>query len=878
MVDTRFAGRVGALAFTLGVGIAVTAVPSIANAESDTASSSATADSDSSVHSDPAADDRPPSHQDLSAATANTGPQPAESAARTRTSPPRGSRRTSGPRVPARAVRTETIDAGADAEKRGDGAIHAASAEDATPTVAPAHPVQDESPYSVISDVAAARPEASVSVFVGPLSAAASSAISSEPVDSGAAPAIWVLAAAARRELGSPDTEPEMGPAALAMASAGATTSAAPSTIINIPVGRTPAGLAITPNGKRVYVANGNGGTISVIDTATNTAIGKPIVVGTAPVALAINPGGTRLYVAHNANGGSKITVINTATNKVVATFGVGSDPLSLAVSPNGKRLYVANANSGTVSVINTANNKVIGSPIAVGGRPHGIAVSPDGTRVYVANNTSNSVSVIDAATNTTLGASIPVGNQPMSVAVAPDGSRVYVVNNVSGTVSVINTATNTTIGSPIAVGIKPTGLAVSPNGKLLFVANSANTSVSVISTATNTIVGTPVTVGVAPGGAVVTPSGRYVYVNNWGTNNVSVIDLGLSASTALSLGSPSSSNGKVGGKLTVTDSLSVRYSTNAPTKGLVVINPKTGAFSYVPFESARHAAASVTAGAADKVDSFTVTATNSAGVSVSVAVSVQILPKNTTPTLKAIVSKPNPTTSVVTIKLTAGDADKDALTYSIPAGTPRGTLVRNADGTLTFTPSSAALAQPGKDTFGITVGDGHGGTRTVSVTVIATAPPLALRVAKFVNDHHGNKVGDGECVALVKEFLGIHGIIAGTWGNAVDYAWRRGTGGTELENRGFKWHTDTKFQDGDIIVYEQGGYNVSSAGHIGIWFQGNLYDQNSGWHATFDKSLPGKTVQAREAGFSPFWNNGNSPPYKPNGKKPVGYLGYWRK
>lgn len=871
MIDTRFVGRAGALAVMLGMGIAITAAPPTATADSGTTPSS---DTPSSTAAHPESSPHVPS-----TATARTGRQTVVSAARTRTASPRVSRRAVDPRIRTRATPGETINAREDNLDGDAGAIRATAADDEPSAVASAHTVQVETPRADIAGVATAPPQppASVSVVVGPLGADALSAMGSEPAGSGPSSAIWVLAAAARRELGSPDTEPGEA-SALTTASATATASAVPSTIINIPVGRTPAGLAITPNGRRVYVANGNAGTISVIDTATNTTIGNPIVVGTAPVALAINPSGSRLYVAHNANGGNKITVINTATNKVVGTFGVGSDPLSLVVSPNGKRLYVANANSGTVSVINTANNKVVGNPIAVGGRPHGIAVSPDGTRIYVANNSSNSVSVIDTATNTTVGAPIPVGAQPMSVVVSPDGGRVYVVNNVSGTVSVIDAASNSTVGPPISVGSKPTGLAVSPNGKLMFVAVSANTSVAVISTVTNTIVGAPVTVGIAPGGAVVSPSGRYVYVNNWGTNNVSVIDLGLPASAAVSLGSPASSNGKISGKLTVTDSLSIRYSTGAPTKGMVVINPKSGSFSYVPFQTARHAAAAVTASAADRVDSFTVTATNSVGVSVTVPVTVQILPKNTAPTLKVTVSKPNSTTSVVTIKLTAGDADKDVLTYSIPAETARGTLVRNTDGTLTFTPNTTALAQPGKDTFGITVDDGHGGTRTVSVTVIAKAPPLALRVAKFVNDNHGNTVGDGECVALVKEFLRIHGVVADAWGHAVNYAWRRGTGGTELENRKFKWHTDTKFQDGDIIVYEQGGYNLSSAGHIGIWFQGKLYDQNSGWHTTFDKSLPGRTVQTRQAGFSPFWNNGNGPPYKPNGKRPVGYLGYWRK
>jgi YVTN family beta-propeller protein len=49
-----------------------------------------------------------------------------------------------------------------------------------------------------------------------------------------------------------------------------------------------------------------------------------------------------------------------------------------VAVTPDGSRVYVANRNSGTVSVIDTATNTVVGSPIPVGGLPMGVAVIPD--------------------------------------------------------------------------------------------------------------------------------------------------------------------------------------------------------------------------------------------------------------------------------------------------------------------------------------------------------------------------------------------------------------------------------------------------------------------------------------------------------------------
>ena|ERR1700730_7177537 len=103
---------------------------------------------------------------------------------------------------------------------------------------------------------------------------------------------------------------------------------------------------------------------------------------------------------------------------------------------------YITNLGSNTVSVIDTATNKVTAT-IPVGFSPYGVAVSPDGGRVYVTNENSTAMSVIDATTNMVI-TTIPVGFAPEGVAVSPDGSKVYVAIDSSPTnVSVIDTATN---------------------------------------------------------------------------------------------------------------------------------------------------------------------------------------------------------------------------------------------------------------------------------------------------------------------------------------------------------------------------------------------------------------------------------------------------
>jgi len=81
-------------------------------------------------------------------------------------------------------------------------------------------------------------------------------------------------------------------------------------------------------------------------------------------------------YVTNEVS--SDVSVINTATNTVVATVPVGLGPGGVAITPNGAFAYVANFNSADVSVINTATNTVVATvPVGVGlVGPSGVAVA----------------------------------------------------------------------------------------------------------------------------------------------------------------------------------------------------------------------------------------------------------------------------------------------------------------------------------------------------------------------------------------------------------------------------------------------------------------------------------------------------------------------
>src|SRR5215217_2673098 len=92
---------------------------------------------------------------------------------------------------------------------------------------------------------------------------------------------------------------------------------------------------------------------------------------------------------------------------------------------------YVTNADDNTVSVIDTATQAVVAT-VPVGGFPRGLAVTPNGAFVYVANLNDNSVSVISAATSTVT-ATVPAGAGPFDVAITPNSAFVYVTNQFGG-------------------------------------------------------------------------------------------------------------------------------------------------------------------------------------------------------------------------------------------------------------------------------------------------------------------------------------------------------------------------------------------------------------------------------------------------------------
>ncbi|MEH3132186.1 MAG: Ig-like domain-containing protein [Mycolicibacterium neoaurum] len=212
--------------------------------------------------------------------------------------------------------------------------------------------------------------------------------------------------------------------------------------------------------------------------------------------------------------------------------------------------------------------------------------------------------------------------------------------------------------------------------------------------------------------------------------------------SVSTSVGNPSGPGGSVSGTVTVTDSDNDATVITAPTQsvkgGTVTVDPATGAFTYTPTTAIRHAAAAT---GADRTDTFTITVDDGHGGTTTLAVTVDIDPTNTAPTVSATIGNPSGAQGTVTGTLNITDNDNDTPVITGPLTSTKGgtVTVDPTTGAFTYTPTTAirhAAAATGADrtdTFTITVDDGHGGTTTLAVTVdidpTNTAPTVSATI-----------------------------------------------------------------------------------------------------------------------------------------------------
>ena len=245
-------------------------------------------------------------------------------------------------------------------------------------------------------------------------------------------------------------------------------------------------GLAFSPDGTHAYASGGGDQTIHVYDVSGGRVtevdpIELPranpagVAVNMFPAGLAVTPDGRSLVVAdHLADAAS---VIDLATGSVTTTP-VGHAPQGVALSADGSRAWVTNQGDRTVSVLDlSGGDPVVTGTTRVGTHPSAVLLSRDQGSVYVANGDSDSVSVLDATTGDvrrTIAlapyAGAKAGSSPFGLSESGDGSQLYVTYAGNNAVSVIDAASGRNTGL-IPTGWYPTGV-VATDDKL-FVLNA---------------------------------------------------------------------------------------------------------------------------------------------------------------------------------------------------------------------------------------------------------------------------------------------------------------------------------------------------------------------------------------------------------------------
>jgi len=296
--------------------------------------------------------------------------------------------------------------------------------------------------------------------------------------------------------------------------------AASPTTIT---VGGTTRDLAVTPDGKYVYVPTGQ--TVAVIDTSTNKLL-TSINTGKRSMGVAVTPDGEYVYVTNdipvNMDNGASVSVISVATNKVTSTIMIAGAPLDVAIASNGKYAYVLSSELvlvdertnfrkavGLVSVIDTVTKDVVAT-VSAGDTSCAIAITSNGEYVYV-TNMGGTLSIIDSSFNVK---TVSIASEYIalnSIAISPDDKYLYVTTFEE--ILVVSVASNVVVATIDVFGY-PSGVAVTPDGKYVYVTETWNNAVFVINAATY-VVEYAVGVGTSPQGVVIAPDGKCVYVAN---------------------------------------------------------------------------------------------------------------------------------------------------------------------------------------------------------------------------------------------------------------------------------------------------------------------------------------------------------------------------
>jgi YVTN family beta-propeller protein len=332
-----------------------------------------------------------------------------------------------------------------------------------------------------------------------------------------------------------------------------------------------PGELAVSPDGRRLYVVCEKSDELRVVDTVTGRVL-KAVPVGHVPRGLSVSANGRQIYVANSWN--DTVSVINAQKLETVATLKTGFEPISAVADKKGETLYVANRLSNDISVIDLQAGKEIKRLEAGRGASY-LALSADGTRLYCTHiypeirehraAPESEVTVISTATRRVVDR-LPLHNDAgvFHLAISPDGKfgvaatlrpknlvpLAHIEHGGTFTDSIVLFGQG--FETPISVPIDqldryfalPFGTAITPDKTKIFISAAGSNTVTAISvpallkfsrnatksaandlSASAKFVTARILVGRNPRGIVLSPDGQRLYVANRMDDTIAVID-----------------------------------------------------------------------------------------------------------------------------------------------------------------------------------------------------------------------------------------------------------------------------------------------------------------------------------------------------------------
>jgi YVTN family beta-propeller protein len=338
---------------------------------------------------------------------------------------------------------------------------------------------------------------------------------------------------------------------------------------------RTPLNLAVSPDGRWIYVTAEEDGSLLVLDTRERR-LEAVIPIGGRPQGVVLGHAGDRAYVSER--DGDVVAVVDLAQRRVIDRRPAGFGPAGLALAADGARLVVADALGGDLSLLDTdGTGEAV--HLAAGDYPYAVAASPDGGRVVVTSLLSalvepgrppaSEVTVVDATARRVTArvrlrgahlledaAFTPAGDlvllplvRPKNLLPALQVENGWMMTNGLGVLDLRHGRTaQLPLDDPEEFYADPAGIAITPDGAYAFVSHSGVDRVSVVDlaavralldgatqdeldalanrlgTSRRYVVGRIETAS-NPRGLAVSPDGRWVYVAERLNDTVGILD-----------------------------------------------------------------------------------------------------------------------------------------------------------------------------------------------------------------------------------------------------------------------------------------------------------------------------------------------------------------